>query len=455
MALEVLTPINTKVLPEHGHLTLFGRNNLGPWNNMPQDSQGPSTQPPTTSGADSSLPGALHSEASSSGDGMPPPSAATTSSGKKRKPSKPKLQQDLRRVASTPHIRGLAQTETSPLQSPTSDKRRNKLGYHRTSVACGHCRRRKIRCLVASDDPHGRCLNCIRLKKDCHFFPVDQGPSDPKSRPSASGSGEKPSKAVTNSNNSSPRTSAASDSIDDPSTSQGLPLQEPFSVHSSKQSSELDFSGSPLDGAPFQSPTFSYQGMPDGTQWGSTPAFYGSQTVPEDPNTPQSATEYWPQQHPPGSAIFQHRGSIPVGLDQSTFYVPQSEASPAWGAMRSMSVGDVSGMPHLQQFQQAYRQGYQASPYPYAFTDGSNSSLPIAAPEQEPPIPSSAPHILPSQNFPQGWTAFPADQVTPVAEQPQTIYEPQWYAEPATLASMDDAPPTVTDGAFVPTTHPG
>ncbi|PGH35450.1 hypothetical protein GX50_01665 [[Emmonsia] crescens] len=55
-----------------------------------------------------------------------------------------------------------------------ADKKRNKLGYHRTSVACVHCRRRKIRCLLASDDT--RCENCIRLKKECHFFPVDQQP---------------------------------------------------------------------------------------------------------------------------------------------------------------------------------------------------------------------------------------------------------------------------------------
>ncbi|KAI1959109.1 hypothetical protein LOZ58_004817 [Ophidiomyces ophidiicola] len=57
-----------------------------------------------------------------------------------------------------------------------ADKKRNKLGYHRTSVACVHCRRRKIRCLLAPEDPQGRCENCIRLKKECHFYPVDQQP---------------------------------------------------------------------------------------------------------------------------------------------------------------------------------------------------------------------------------------------------------------------------------------
>lgn len=43
-----------------------------------------------------------------------------------------------------------------------------------TGVSTVHCRKRKIRCLLASDDT--RCENCIRLKKECHFFPVDQQP---------------------------------------------------------------------------------------------------------------------------------------------------------------------------------------------------------------------------------------------------------------------------------------
>lgn len=37
-----------------------------------------------------------------------------------------------------------------------------------------HCRRRKIRCLLAEGDSQDRCHNCIRLKKECVFYPVDQ-----------------------------------------------------------------------------------------------------------------------------------------------------------------------------------------------------------------------------------------------------------------------------------------
>lgn len=45
----------------------------------------------------------------------------------------------------------------------------------------GHCRRRKIRCIPAAGDPQNRCSNCIRLKKECNFYPVDQNPQ-PESR---------------------------------------------------------------------------------------------------------------------------------------------------------------------------------------------------------------------------------------------------------------------------------
>jgi hypothetical protein len=85
----------------------------------------------------------------SSGAGaMPPPiavdlpqsprgTAEPESSLRKRKALKGKVPADLRRSASTPHIRSLTLSDASAL-SPT-DKRRNKLGYHRTSVACGMC----------------------------------------------------------------------------------------------------------------------------------------------------------------------------------------------------------------------------------------------------------------------------------------------------------------------------
>lgn len=66
----------------------------------------------------------------------PPAPPGPEMSVKKRKASRGKMPSDLKRSESTPHIRGLAMSETNAI-SPPIDKRRNKLGYHRTSVACG------------------------------------------------------------------------------------------------------------------------------------------------------------------------------------------------------------------------------------------------------------------------------------------------------------------------------
>jgi hypothetical protein len=76
--------------------------------------------------------GRLHSKSTVTGEA---PSTHHLSS-KKRRSSKSKVPGELRRSTSTPHMRNLALGNSGDL-SPTSNKPRNKLGYHRTSVACG------------------------------------------------------------------------------------------------------------------------------------------------------------------------------------------------------------------------------------------------------------------------------------------------------------------------------
>lgn len=133
--------------------------------------------------------------------------------------SKSSKESKAKRSMSTPNIRTSNNNDPAAL-ALVNDKRRNKLGYHRTSVACGklfsrpsktaglyllwhngnliniltglvgHCRRRKIRCIPAPADPQNRCSNCIRLKKECNFYPVDQQPPpEPKRRGSKAQSG--------------------------------------------------------------------------------------------------------------------------------------------------------------------------------------------------------------------------------------------------------------------------
>lgn len=46
------------------------------------------------------------------------------------------------------------------------------------TVVSGHCRRRKIRCIPSNEPSENKCQNCIRLKKECQFYPVEQNGSN-------------------------------------------------------------------------------------------------------------------------------------------------------------------------------------------------------------------------------------------------------------------------------------
>ncbi|KAI1134382.1 hypothetical protein F5Y05DRAFT_406536 [Hypoxylon sp. FL0543] len=84
----------------------------------------------------------------------------------------------LKRSVSTPNVRpqGPNEADPGPLGLP-NEKRRNKLGYHRTPMACVHCRKRKIRCKQPEiPDVLRRCESCINLKKDCAYTAVNQSP---------------------------------------------------------------------------------------------------------------------------------------------------------------------------------------------------------------------------------------------------------------------------------------
>ncbi|KAM7224249.1 hypothetical protein V8F06_000030 [Rhypophila decipiens] len=139
--------------------------------------------PPPPNGADMELPSSgylpnypVSQQGPSGMDMRPSPESAGSfqSQSQSQQPQTP-------HQATTPEQNALAQ-----------EKRRNKLGYHRTSVACGHCRRRKIRCMPSPNDVQGRCMQCIRLKKECSFYPVDQQPPQDTRQKSASRSSNMP-----------------------------------------------------------------------------------------------------------------------------------------------------------------------------------------------------------------------------------------------------------------------
>lgn len=82
---------------------------------------------------------------------------------------------------------GMTGSDTNSPPGQQYGGRKNKLGYTRISVACMHCRRRKIRCVTPDNGTENRCANCIKLKKDCIFTGIEHGddaePSSSKSMP--------------------------------------------------------------------------------------------------------------------------------------------------------------------------------------------------------------------------------------------------------------------------------
>jgi hypothetical protein len=110
------------------------------------------------SGLDSSsniIPGFHHPPPLDHAQSPPPAVSKTTSPGLKNKTATgPNKSAKIRKSMSTPNVRGQATADAAAL-ALSAEKRRNKLGYHRTSVACG------------KNSPHGnrfwrfrRCLLC-------------------------------------------------------------------------------------------------------------------------------------------------------------------------------------------------------------------------------------------------------------------------------------------------------
>ncbi|KAI1657864.1 hypothetical protein F4813DRAFT_62331 [Daldinia decipiens] len=99
-------------------------------------------------------------------------------------------------------LEGANETNHGLLDHP-NERRRNRLGYHRSTVACDPCRKRKIRCKKPEvQDLLNRCESCISLKKDCVYTAVN-----PQAQPHTMT--HRPRRVSIGSNPASPTTSPA------------------------------------------------------------------------------------------------------------------------------------------------------------------------------------------------------------------------------------------------------
>ncbi|QUC18695.1 uncharacterized protein UV8b_02936 [Ustilaginoidea virens] len=249
----------------------------------------------------------------------------------------------LKKSFSTPDAAQLHRTaaeEAQVQQVLSGEKKRNKLGYHRTSVACSHCRRRKIRCIASPDAPN-RCVNCIRLKKECSFYPPDQ------QQPGAEGQPKASSRQI-----GEPGASSTSSS---PAVGAGSPADTPTAMGRVQRANMERFS---LD-ANCNQYTFSSQALND---WASTDMNSSSSAKSEDMTIPWPA---YPTESPVDGHYSQYTQPPYVAL---TWTSGASEAERHdemnWGdypaPMRSISYGGENGesQPQARFLSMAQAQGY-------------------------------------------------------------------------------------------------
>ncbi len=335
----------------------------------------------------------------------------------------------------------------------------------------GHCRRRKIRCLLAPDDLHGRCSHCIRLKKECNFFPVDQQPQLER-RPRSGSKNDGISNEASTSSSSSPALAGGHvvEQVESfnlyrpmPATS-GPNFPGPTDPPSASTTLPLG-KGSPMSsGKPFQKPFltqmhtapshhrgFEFSHPPDrAPRWDSSyldhsPASAGlGHPTPEDPSS-----AYWRFAESPMTPAFPHFSGHP----SSSFHYPRDHGSSfslsgsredlGWPLpARSMSFGQVEDLPmnyqhhYHQPFQHDFRRRISTDMYaPPSLDTSNNSSIsePHSAPVSAPVGGLTRQHF----GFPPAWNTLPGHHIGGVVGKgPESIGG--WYSEPSPLAKVQE-----------------
>ncbi|KAF1991616.1 hypothetical protein K402DRAFT_416901 [Aulographum hederae CBS 113979] len=351
------------------------------------------------------------------------PSLESLANSKKRKFAKRKDLANIRRPASSPHLHNLTMSEPSQLSPTSAAKGRNKLSYHRTSVACGHCRRRKIRCLVSSEDPSGRCENCIRLKKECNFFPVEQpGNTEPKA--GSASRREIESSVPTASNPPSPRASGLPESAESPAMEGEYAIAHPSQGVATPHTPSFTFPGQTP--SQWQQSVYSHPAATEGGQANSSPAYWRQPQYPpsqfpaemDHPEVPMSAVG--PVTHSPNFPYDASRGH--------QFGNP----------VRSMSLGNIEGLTqhfnsqHLtpQQYYQSYQYSspLQAVTTAPSIASGPSSSTPSSMVNSSQQAYSYAPQ----------WAAYQPPGPPGATSHGHEGFSGPWYPDPASLGRVDE-----------------
>jgi hypothetical protein len=301
--------------------------------------------------------------------------------------------------------------------------------------------------LPSPEDPLGRCANCIRLKRECSFYPVDHTPD---------GSRLNTSTSATNSPSSPLTPNQLSDSIS--------PQHADYEAGSSTDSYSLGYPGSRSLSLPFPTslpdnlpmhPGFTISSVSENEEWamGShphRPLPPGGQTSPywaSEASTPNTSN------FPPNIPNLESGGSYENSPLPSYPHTEQREQQP-WAPTRSLSYSHLEGLHH---------QHHYGGSYPGLSTTLPDGLSPFGHPSTPSPGDPGGSHPPPglpnTYRLPDQHSTYGNPWLAPDHQAPDqgSSSSQQWYAEPSHVAPTQDHDPDEYDHAnslYPPRTHP-
>jgi hypothetical protein len=194
---------------------------------------------------------------------------------------------------------------------------------------------------------------------------------------------------------------------------------------------------------PSQQPSYSYP-HPIETQWPPATSFLPSSTMVESPS---SSTPYWRQSPPTANSVYGSESAVsgahtPTAMSTSSTMSYSQQDTHAWiqqspfqPPARSMSYGNIEGLPHQYPGQglgiQQHDFARRSVPFPYPSTlDTASSTIHASTLGSVTSAPLSAPIVPNHQFYPPTWNSYEGvqSQMSPMSMAGRSM-SAQWYAE--------------------------
>ena len=336
---------------------------------------------------------------------------------------------------------------------------------------------------MAPEDPTGKCQNCVRLKKDCNFFPVDQHPVLDR-RPRSGSKLEASSNEAGTSDSSSPGMSGGRsvDRVDSgqnaipplphsatlPPSIGARPFEDPLHSPPGRgafSTNVLKSESTNRDVEPLTSRSYDHaHNMEPGHIWsGPTYLQQSPQPMAADKHYPEDHN-FWRPHDPmvPTSYPHPHYTMTPSTLSVAPSSHSSAEQLPTFGLrdgrhwqpprhppLRSMSLVTPEEMPHYYQtqYQHDHTQDFSrrtTNPLEMQPPILASNAGPITEPPEQQPIPGMVPYhqTMPQQpmhfGYPPVWSSMPPLHSPHLQNSGQEGFPQEWYPHPAGLSQVKE-----------------